>query len=332
VQVDIKSVNIKPLRHTFDQVARRIGADKPASRYLEATLELQPEVNFHYRPQWDPDHEIYDKRRTAIVMEDWYALLDPRQYYYGSWTMTRARQQDAAERNFEFVTKRNLLDNLTPQSRKVIETFVLPLRHLEYAANLNNCHITAYGYGTAVTQAAMMCAQDRLGIAQYLTRIGLLLDGNSGAVLQAAKTAWQSDPVWQPMRDLAETLLVTKDWFELYLAQNFALDGLVYPLIYEQLDVALTANGGSAFSMLTEFMGEWYEEHVRWVDQTIKVAAGESAQNKSQLQQWLERWGSSALAALQPVARQALGDKAEAALADVAATLGTRAERCGLKA
>ena len=33
MQIDLRTVSIKPLRHTFDNVARRIGADKPASRY-----------------------------------------------------------------------------------------------------------------------------------------------------------------------------------------------------------------------------------------------------------------------------------------------------------
>ena len=48
MQVDIKSLSIKPLRNTFDQVARFTGNDKSASRYLEATIGVQPEVNFHY--------------------------------------------------------------------------------------------------------------------------------------------------------------------------------------------------------------------------------------------------------------------------------------------
>ena len=35
MQIDLRTVSIKPLRQTFDAVAAHIGADKPASRYLE---------------------------------------------------------------------------------------------------------------------------------------------------------------------------------------------------------------------------------------------------------------------------------------------------------
>jgi hypothetical protein len=58
MQIDLRTVSIKPLRQTFDHIARRIGPDKAATRYQEGTLDVQATHNFHYRPTWDPDHEI----------------------------------------------------------------------------------------------------------------------------------------------------------------------------------------------------------------------------------------------------------------------------------
>ncbi len=53
MNIEIKTSTIEPIRHTFDHVAARIGGDKLAPRYLEGTLQLQSEANFHYRPMWD---------------------------------------------------------------------------------------------------------------------------------------------------------------------------------------------------------------------------------------------------------------------------------------
>ena len=64
--IDLRTVSIKPLRQTFGHLARRMGGDKPASRYLEGTMDIQAMDNFHYRPTWDPEHEIFDNTRTAI--------------------------------------------------------------------------------------------------------------------------------------------------------------------------------------------------------------------------------------------------------------------------
>ena len=104
--IDLQAREIQPLRHTYAHVAQYIGGDKHATRYQEATLGAQPSANFHYRPSWDPDHEIFDTGRTAVKLADWYVLRDPRQFYYASWTMTRARQQDAMESNYQFVEQR----------------------------------------------------------------------------------------------------------------------------------------------------------------------------------------------------------------------------------
>ena len=79
--LEIKTSNIEPIRNTYGHIARRFG-DKPASRYQEATYDNAALVNFHYKPLWDPDHDLNDPRRTAIQMEDWYALKDPRQFYW----------------------------------------------------------------------------------------------------------------------------------------------------------------------------------------------------------------------------------------------------------
>ncbi|HEY0251240.1 MAG TPA: aromatic/alkene monooxygenase hydroxylase subunit beta [Kofleriaceae bacterium] len=305
---------------------RFTGSDKPASRYLEATIGVQPEANFHYRPLWARDREIYDTRNTAIIMRDWYRLLDPRQYYYGAWTIARSRQQDAAERNFAFVGKHDLLATLVPELRDAVADLVLPLRHLEYAANLNNCYMSAYGYGVSVTQATMMCAMDRLGIAQYVTRIGLILDGSSGDALRAARAAWQTSPTWQPLRELAENMLVVHDWFELFVAQNVVLDSLVYGLVYGSFGERVARQGLTFFAMLTEFMSEWFVEHVRWTDAVIKVAAAESDANKAQLGVWKRTWLPRASIALRPLATSALGADADAALALAAERLETRLE------
>ena len=68
-------------------------------------------------------------RRTNIVMADWYAFKDPRHYYYGVYTMARAKQQEGADKQFEFAEKRNLLGGLDDATRDALVTALIPLRH-----------------------------------------------------------------------------------------------------------------------------------------------------------------------------------------------------------
>jgi phenol/toluene 2-monooxygenase (NADH) P1/A1 len=327
VQIDIKTAQVTPLRSTFSHVARHFGGDRPASRYLEATLGLQPTANFHYRPLWQPAYHLYDERRTRIRMRDWYALKDPRQFYYGTYTMARARQQDAMERSLEFVERRQLLAVLPDAMREALTFALIPLRHVEWGANANNCFITGYGYGTAITQAAMFCAIDRLGIAQHLSRIGLLLRNNSPEALSEAKAHWMSHRGWQGLRRLAEKLLVTRDWFELHVAQNLALDGLLYPLVFRRYLASIDVRHAPAVDLLCEFMSQWFDETSRWVDATIKTASAESGENARILRDWADEWRSAARAALTPYIRETMGAEGERALDEVAGELDERLRR-----
>lgn len=330
MQIDIKTSSVTQLRQTFSHVARRLGGDKPASRYQEATFDLQSEANFHYRPLWEPELELYDRRRTKIQMKDWYSFKDPRQYYYASYTIARSRQQDAIEKNIEFVEKRGLLQGLSRDVHEELTQVVIPLRHLEWGANTNNCYITAYGYGTAITQAAMFQTMDRLGIAQYLSRIGLLLDGNSGDSLSEAKTLWVGHDMWQPLRRHIENLMVTRDWFELLVAQNLVLDGLLYPLVYQKYDRQFSAKHGTALSLITEFMANWFGETSRWVDATVKVAATESPANAVLLREWVRAWSESTRVALAPFATRMFGADAPQIIDELSAALEARVSKLSL--
>lgn len=324
--IEIRTSTLEPVRNTYEHIKRRFG-DKPASRYQEASYDVAPETNFHYRPLWQPDKELYDKSRTAVVMEDWYVHKDPRQFYYGTYVQARAKLQDVAESNYAFFEKRKLADGMSEEVRAKITRCLLPLRHAELGANMNNMFSCSYGTATVVTQGFLFNAMDRLGIAQYLSRIGLLLDGNSGDSLNQAKEYWMTDPAWQGIRRYTENVLCLEDWFEVFIAQDVVLDTLVYDLIYNQFDQAITQAGGGDLAMLIEFMQEWHKDTSRWVDSVLKTTVAESDHNRDLIGNWAAEWREKAVTDIAPLAEVAVGDEAVAASVDV---LQKRLAKAGL--
>lgn len=324
--LDIKSVEIKPKRHTFGHVARRIGEGKSATRYEEATYDLQSVTNFHYIPTYNPKYELYDERKTAIKMEDWYKFLDPRQYYYSNYVMARAKQQEGADQSFNLIEKRGLLAAFPDDIKKQVLTSVLPLRHFEWGANMNNLQLVSEGYGSAFTSAAMFHASDRLGNAQYLTKMALLLSENEPKVLDEAKDIWLNDPSWQPLRKLVEKSFVLEDWFELFVVQNVLLDGFLHPLFFNFYEQELNAKGGSAYSMMTEFINTWYDESQRWVDKTINVAASESPENRAMIEKWINACVADVEQAALSLAKN-LVDSPEETIAQIKTNLIGRLEK-----
>jgi len=326
MSLEIQTSTLEPIRNTFEHTRRRFG-DKPASRYQEASYDIAPENNFHYRPMWQPDKLLNDTSRTAIVMEDWYVYKDPRQFYYGAYVQARAKLQEVTESNYAFFDKRGLADSMDEALKEKIIRCLLPLRHMELAANMNNVLCTAYGTSTVLTQAFLYNGMDRLGIAQYLSRIGLLLDGNSTESLATAKAYWMSDSAWQGLRRYAENSLVVEDWFEVFVAQDVVIDTLIYDLMYRQFDDVITAAGGGDLAMLIEFMQEWHKDNSRWVDATLKSTVAESDQNREQIRSWVDDWQEKAVADLAPLAEIAVG---EGAIHECVAALNKRLAKAGL--
>lgn len=288
MELNIASVEIEPKRHTFGHIARRFGEDRPASRYEEAMYDAQPTENFHYRPQWEPEFEIYDKNRTKIKMNDWYDLLDPRKFHYMSYVSTRASQNAANEQSFEFIEKRGLVNFIKKDNLKKAFDFLTPLRHYEYGANMNNLCIVDRVYGTAMSSASLFQAEDRLGMAQHITKIILLLCDNDVSKLDAGKDAWLNCPNWQGLRKVVEDSFVQRDPIRLFIKQNLVFDGFVIPLMINEFSKEMAKNEEMTISMLTEFIVSWFEETIKWIDSVVKVMANESNENKELLTSWIK--------------------------------------------
>ena len=329
--LEIKTSAIEPVRQTYAHIARRFG-DKPATRYQEATYDAQATTNFHYRPLWKPEKTLNDASHTAIVMADWYVLKDPRQFYYGAYVQNRSRMQEGAEHSYAFFARRQCAEHLDAALKNRIITGLLPLRHIEQTANLNHMSGAAYGYGTAVTQACLYAGMDRLGMAQYVSRIGLLLDDNSGSSLAEAKRAWMEDAAWQPLRALCEEMLVQQDWFELLLVQTVLMDVHIQAVLYQGFGAWLDEHQGRDVAMLTEFMQDTLKDLANWSDSVIKAVAAESEDNRALLKQWLAAWQPKVAAAWQPLADTVLGDTAAAVMAEADTLIHKRLAKCGLAA
>lgn len=330
MSIDIKTTKIEQRRITFDNVAKKLGEGKVPSRYQEVMIGVQQEEVFHYRPTWDPEHEVFDADRTAIVMQDFDDLTDPRHYYYGTYVIQRSKQQEAIEKNFSVVEKRGLLHAMDGDLTEKIRKVIIPFRHAEWGANNNNLFIAAYGFGTPMPIAADFQGMDRLGNAQYITRIGLILSNNDPEILDRAKSEWLDDPMWQPLRKLVEDSFVLKDWFELHLLQNFLLDGVLQPLVFQYFDDEIVQHGGAPFAMVTEFFVEWFAEAVRWTDHTIKTAAGESAENRALLAGWKEKWLPEVKNAAMPLAEYIFAGRNADVMGEISNQLEARSGKIGL--
>lgn len=303
MQYELKTQVIEPQRQTFTHIAKRYG-DKPASRYLEGTIDVQAKENFHYRPTWDPTREIFDDSYSVFRLTDAYSFLDPRQFYYAPYVTARAAHHEAFATSLQYIEDRGLLERLSDGWKGVLTELVIPLRHLESAGQLILCNMARFGWGASVTQAAAYSGFDRVGNAQVLSRAGIALGGGTADLLTQAKEHWMDDAPLQPLRKFAEETIVEADW-GIALLQLDAVDRLVYDLLYRHLDDEAVNTGAPAYSLISQHMSSWFDDNRKWIDALYKAWRADPELGETNAALLAEHGGAAvdaALAAVTPFA------------------------------
>lgn len=267
MQYELRYQVIEPKRQTYQNIIDRLG-DQPASRYLEATLDVEPRENFHYRPTWVQDRELYDERFSALRLTDPYTFLDPRQYYYTPYVTNRAAHHDEFGKTLGYVEERDLLAKMPEGWQSLLGSVVVPLRHFESGAQLVSVSGARFAYGTSIEQCCSFAAFDRIGNAQMLSRIGITAGGGTADVLKSAKREWLEGEHLQPLRRLVEEIMVVDDWAEGVLAVDH-VDSLVYPLLYRSLDEAALLGGAGAYSLVAQYFAAWFTDQRKWLDALV---------------------------------------------------------------
>ena len=269
MQYELRTQVIDPPRKTFTHLVERYG-DRPASRYEEGTIDIQPKGNFHYRPLWDPAHDIYDEAYSDFRLTDPYSFTDPRQYYYAPYVTSRAAMSDGVASTLDYLGSHNLLARLPDAWSAVAGELLVPLRHYESGAQMVSCDVARFGFGTTITQCAAYAAFDRIGNAQAISRVGIALGGGTATLLGEAKTRWVEDAPLQGLRRLMEELFLEKDWGRALIRLDVT-DRLLYALFLTHLDDAAIDAGAGSYSLVAQHLSSWFKDQRRWVDALYKA-------------------------------------------------------------
>ena len=133
MQYELHAQVIEPKRKTFDNPVARYG-DRPTSRYEEGSIDIQAKENFHFRPLWAPDKEIYHETFSVMRLTDPYSFTHPRQYYYAPYVTSRAAMFDAFSATLDYLEERGMFDRLPRAGPGCSRLWCCRFRHSESAA------------------------------------------------------------------------------------------------------------------------------------------------------------------------------------------------------
>ncbi|MCI2422460.1 aromatic/alkene monooxygenase hydroxylase subunit beta [Saccharopolyspora sp. K220] len=312
-----------------------------ATMYEDVTFDVQPDPERHLSQGWiygfaDGDGG-YPKDWTALKSADWHRFRDPNEeweqtIYRNNSNVVRQIQQNLANakqagayrgwsRGWTRFVEQHLGAWMHAENGLGMHVFVAaqrsgPTNMINNAIAVNSAHKLRY-------------AQD---LALYNLDLSESFDDFDGT---AHRSAWHTDPVWQPVREVVENLTAIGDWAEALFATNVVFESLVGVLFRSHLVMQIAARNGDYVTPTLVGAGENdYERDLKYTRALFTMLTQDpqhAPANRQLLQSWVDKWAPLCRGAaheLQPIWSQpqekvvAFADSWTAAREGFAALLG----------
>jgi propane monooxygenase small subunit len=289
-------------------------AKRRATVYEDVTVDVQPDPARHLTQGWIYGFADgpggYPLDWTALESSDWHEFLDPNE----EWEQTIFRNNANVVRQVQqTVANAKAAESFLGENRSwltVLERHVSAWAHAEHGIGLHVYTACQRDAPTNMINNAMaVAAAHKLRFAQdlilYNLEVSEQVDGFDGA---AHKLAWQTDPVWQGVRENVERLTATRDWAQAFFATTLVFEPLVGELFRSHFVMQTAAPHGDYVTPTLIGCGEAdVARDQRGARRLFGMLAGDPEHgpaNRAVLQEWVERWVPVSVKAgrdLQPV-------------------------------
>ncbi|MDX6657754.1 MAG: propane 2-monooxygenase small subunit [Solirubrobacteraceae bacterium] len=289
-------------------------AKRKASVYEDVTVDVQPDPARHLTQGWIygfADGTMgYPAEWTALKSSDWHLFLDPNE----EWEQTIYRNNaDVVQQNLHNLANAKAARAFSTWGNnwtRVVERHVGAWAHAEQGIGLYVYLMAQRDAPTNMINNALAVASlHKLRFAQDLILYNLdLSDQIEGFDGGAHKEAWQSDPVWQGVRENVESLTAIRDWAEAWFATAVVFEPLVGELFRSEFVMQIAAPQRDFVTPTLMGAGESDvardQRGARALFSMLVSDDKHAEENRETLQGWLDKWTPVSVAAaqqLQPI-------------------------------
>jgi propane monooxygenase small subunit len=285
-----------------------------ATVYEDVTIDVQPDPERHLSQGWvyafANGDSGYPQDWSALKSSNWHAFLDPNEEWEQTIYRNNANVVRQISQNIEHGRTAHVFQAMNPAWVKVLAHHVFAWAHAEHGLGM---HVYTPAQRDAPTNminnAICVGAVHKLRFAQDLILYNLALSEEiEGFEGSAHKQTWQEDPIWQPTRELVETLTGIRDWSEAYFATTVVFEPLVGELFRSGFVMQAAAPQGDFVTPTIMGAGESDAAREQRGARALFTMLADDAEhgeaNKATMQGWLETYTPLAVNAarnLQPI-------------------------------
>ncbi|HSV68928.1 MAG TPA: toluene hydroxylase [Methylibium sp.] len=286
---------------------------RKATHYEDMTLDVQPDPKRYLLQDWimsfGNGDTTYTESWTAARSSDWhvYRSIDE------EWERTHYQRQSTIvgmiSQAVENARRSGAAQRYDKTWVKVLEKHLGAYKHAEFGLGTSLMHAQRYGYTQMINSAILTNSSYKLRFAQdltlYLGDIGLDIEGFDAEI---GKTQWLEDPMWQPTRQLVETIGGATDFLEKYFAVNIVFEPMVGELFRSGffMQAAAAQNDFLTPTVVSSAEGDYQRNLANTIEllHLLATDAEHGNHNKALFTTWLNRYGDLAVLAaknLQPI-------------------------------
>ena len=243
------------------------------------------------------------QEESPLACSSWERFRDPRETTYTKYTELQRDKEIFVDGILEEIERTGYDTTLRPAWLHLFEKLVAPLRYPGHGFQMIASYFGQMApSGRIAIAAALQSADEMRRIQRIAYRIRQLQQIYPGFAADSL-TLWQTDPLWQPLREVVERLLVAYDWAESFVGLNLVLKPLVDELFMKHLsDLALIEEDyllGQIFYSLNEDC-QWQRQ---WTECLVRMTIDDNPRNRSTIQDWINRWYPLAARAVRTFSR-----------------------------
>lgn len=286
---------------------------RKATHYEDMTLDVQPDPKRYLLQDWiisfSDGTPTYSENWTEARSSDWhqYRSIDE------EWERTHYQRQSTIvgmiSQAVENARRSGAPARVDKTWVKVLEKHLGAYKHAEFGMGTALMHAQRYGYTQMINSTILTNASYKLRFAQdltlYLGDVGVDILGFDAEI---GKTHWLEDPIWQPTRQLVETIGGATDYLEKYFAVNIVFEPMIGELFRSGFFMQAAAAQNDFLTPTVVSSAECdYQRNLANAVELLHMLASDaehSAHNVALFNGWLTSYGDLAVHAaknLQPI-------------------------------
>ncbi len=263
-----------------------------------APWELDPEMPLN---RWYLEH----REGSPFNVDDWEGFRDPYKLTYKTYVELQHEHEtylDGLVDQFEADGSVEALDSTWVDTLKRL---FVPARFPFHVLQMVGLYVGQMAPSSFITNPANFQAADEMRRLQryaYWTKVLANAHGDDIATTELARTAWEQDDAWQPLREALERLMVAYDWGEAFVGLNFAVKPAVDTVFDWELAELAAANGDEFVALLAAELRHDAERSRHWSQALMQYALDQNPGLRDVALGWLDTWRPRALAAAEALA------------------------------